>query len=724
MNRLGQADSPYLLQHADNPVDWYPWGEAALSRAREEDKPIFLSIGYSTCHWCHVMERESFENEEVAAALNKHFISIKVDRESRPDIDEIYMLATQAMTGRGGWPNSVFLTPSGEPFLAGTYFPRPRFLALLEAVVKEWSGNRKAILVNAGRVADYIRDHQSRRLQASQMTPAVFAAAAGSLLSGFDDLQGGFSQAPKFPHESILAFLLHRAGRDDDRAALDAALFTLNAMQIGGIHDQAGGGFHRYSTDNAWLVPHFEKMLYNQAQLAPLYARAHGLSGAPDLARTARRIADYVLGDLTSPEGGFYAARDADSEGKEGLFYIWTRDEISALLPPDDAALIIDIFNISKGGNFEGGNIPHLERNLTDLAIERGQQPEEFTRRVDALLERMRAARAKRPEPHRDEKILTAWNGMMIAALAECGDLLDEPRYVEAAARAAELLWSRARRADGRLWRVIFAGRSGTGAQQEDYAWLALGMIRLYDVTGNSLWLERAAQLAEKMIALFADETAGDFYLTEAGGELFSRPKMKYDGATASGNAAALEMLALLSRRRPDPDHSRRAEAAIAALSGFAAAAPAAHAYGLMAADAFLGGPYGARAFLGQGALKAEARWHGQEVRVVLKLAPGWHVNANQPLDKELIGTRLEVKAAGGHDWSAPQYPDPVLRRLNFADKEMALYEGEAVITLTAGQPRENKEMGRVVLSLEVQICSDEICLEPQRALLHLPYGA
>lgn len=722
MNRLKNEDSPYLRQHAENPVDWYPWGDEALAKAKADNKPIFLSVGYSTCHWCHVMERESFENRKVAEILNRHFVPIKVDRESRPDIDEIYMLATQALTGRGGWPNSVFLTPSGEPFYAGTYYPRDTFLRVLDAVVQEWTGNQKAIEENAKQIAGFIREHHARRRKAAEMTPAVFSGAIKSLLTTFDDLQGGFSQAPKFPQEPIIAYLLHRAERENSEEALEAAEFTLNAMQLGGIHDQVGGGFHRYSTDNEWLVPHFEKMLYNQAQLAPLYAKAFTLTGNANLARAARRALDYVREDLTGPDGGFYSARDADSEGEEGVFYVWKKGQIAKVLGAEDAELFIRVFGITESGNFEGANIPHLEQDLSKTALDKNEKGAPFITRVDRMLKKLEAARARREQPHRDEKILVSWNGMMINGFAIAGDRLDDTVYITAAEKAAEMIWSTMLRDDGTFWRVMFEGRMGTDGQQEDYAWYALGMTRLYDVTGNRKWLERAQKTADTMVRLFLDKEAGDFYLTEGKAALFSRLKMKHDGATASGNSVALDVLSRLSRRTGKPEYERLAEGALAAMSGGAAASPSGHAYGLMAADQFLNGESGPRAFLGKGALKVEAGWTDDQIKVKLKLAKGWHVNANQLLEKDLIPTVLTISQDGGQNLGEISYPPPIMRKLGFSDSELALYEGEAEIMVGQGKPPKDEGNGRVILKLDTQICSDEICLEPESVTLQLPH--
>ena len=495
LNRLILETSPYLRQHAHNPVDWFPWGEEAFERARAEDKPVFLSIGYSTCHWCHVMERESFDNVEVARLMNELFVCIKVDREQRPDIDDIYMTAVQVTQQRGGWPMSSFLLPDRRPFFGATYFPPQQFVDLMRQVDTAWRERRADLEASAAQITDLVRQITAARGAAKDLGRAVIGQAVQGLVASTDRVHGGFGGAPKFPNETNLLLLLEEALRTGDRGPLDAALVTLRAMARGGIHDQVGGGFHRYSVDGHWLVPHFEKMLYNQAHLLRAYALAYRLTGDPLLARVARQTADYVLRDMTSPEGAFYSATDADSEAEdgesvEGEFFVWTKDQLRDALPPDDADLAIRIFGVTDTGNFEHRNILFLDRPLTESAADLGMPLDELLSRLDATRERLYPVREERSHPLRDDKILTSWNGMMIRALAEAADALGEPAYAEAAARSAEFLWRHNRRDDGGLWRVWLDGEASTPGLVQDYAHLVHAFVALHDVTSDGRWLE------------------------------------------------------------------------------------------------------------------------------------------------------------------------------------------------------------------------------------------
>ena len=544
-NRLSKERSPYLQQHAHNPVDWYPWGPEAFERARREDKPIFLSIGYSTCHWCHVMERESFEDEEIAKVLNELFVCIKVDREERPDIDQIYMTSVMRLTGSGGWPLTVFLTPDLRPFYGGTYFPpedrmgRHGIVSVARAVAEAWRTKREQILSSAGSLAEALAPDI---LPAQGGSPGAEAlgAAEGQIAKMFDPVNGGFGGAPKFPRSHLLSFLLRSYKRTGDPATLDRVEKTLIAMAKGGMHDQLGGGFHRYSVDERWLVPHFEKMLYDQAILARSYLEAYRVTGNGAYAAVARDIFEYVLRDLLSPEGGFYSAEDADSEGVEGKFYVWTPAELGAALDAEDAALVAKTYGVTEEGNFEHGwSILHFDPSAP-------LPPAETAARLAKAREVLLSVRSKRIRPHRDEKVLADWNGLMIGALAEGGATLDEPRYAKAAARAADFVLTAMRR-DGRLLHAWRDGEARIPAFLDDHAFLAGGLLDLYEATFDPRWLKEAIALAGDMNRLFSDEKAGGWFLTGTDGEkLLSRPKELYDGAVMSGNSmAALVLLRL-----------------------------------------------------------------------------------------------------------------------------------------------------------------------------------
>jgi len=556
-NRLAASTSPYLLQHAHNPVDWYPWGEEALHRARSEDRPILLSIGYSSCHWCHVMERESFENEAIAALMNEGFVCIKVDREERPDLDDIYMAATLAMNrGQGGWPMTVFLTPDQEPFFAGTYFPpedrygRPGFPTLLARISQVWREDRAALHDQARNIAEFLRENASAQLAADPSAQA-WSAFEEQCAAEFDSRFGGFGSAPKFPPHQSLAVLLRQGLDDPDSRARFMATTTLDAMAAGGIYDHVGGGFARYSTDREWLVPHFEKMLYDNAQLSRVYTEAFQATEDPDYRRVAREILDYVLREMTSPEGSFYSATDADSEGVEGRFFVWTKAEVEALFDhAESAAAFCDYYDVTEGGNWEGHTILRTP----------GSRPEAAERHrisvpdLEAILAKGRCllygARSKRVPPGLDDKSLTAWNGLMISAFAEGGRVFGETRYLDAAQRAASFLWEVHRR-EGRLLRSSRRGVAQGEGFLEDYAFLANALLDLYEADGRkatgSPWLERARELGELVLDLY-QAPEGGFYSTSRFNEaLLLRHREGHDGATPSANACAALALARLS---------------------------------------------------------------------------------------------------------------------------------------------------------------------------------
>ena len=553
-NRLAREKSPYLLQHAHNPVDWYAWGEEAFARAKELDRPVFLSIGYSTCHWCHVMERESFEDDHLARFLNDHFVCIKVDREERPDVDRIYMTFVQATTGGGGWPLNCFLTPEREPFYGGTYFPpesrpeRPAFLAVLERIGELWQQRRGEIRASARRLQSDLAQAlaQSASGSATRLTSAVLSAAGQALQQGYDPVHGGFGAAPKFPQPCQPAFLLRYAHRFKDPAAVQRVLHTCDAMANGGLHDQLGGGFSRYSVDDQWLVPHFEKMLYDNAQLAELYLEAHLVSGQPRYAALVRDIVGYVLRDLTHPDGGFYSAEDADSEGHEGKFYCWTRAELASLLSSEEFNVAVAYYGVTAQGNFTDHSRPDPLPGQNVLHVARPNLPQPDQPLLEAARLKMLAARARRVRPHLDDKILVSWNGLMLGALARAGTVLGEDSYLQAAGKnlafLQERLWEPGTQTLHHRWRD---GERDTVQLLNAYAFLLQGVLALYQGTLHPAHLEFAVALAEGMIARFYDAEQGGFWQSQAQtGDLILRIKEEIDGAEPSGNSVAI--LALL----------------------------------------------------------------------------------------------------------------------------------------------------------------------------------
>ena len=585
-NRLIQEKSPYLLQHAHNPVDWYPWGDEAFEKARREDKPIFLSIGYSTCHWCHVMERESFENPAIADLVNRWFVPIKVDREERPDIDRIYMSYVQATTGGGGWPMSVWLTPDLKPFVGGTYFPpdnrhgRAGFPLILERIAQAWQLERPKILESSAGIMEQLR------LQASGAKPgldridaSVADTAFNQFRRSFDSTLGGFGSAPKFPRPSVHDFLLRywkRTGRDEAR---DMVVETLLAMEKGGMHDQLGGGFHRYSVDEYWFVPHFEKMLYDQAQLVISYLEAFQIAREETLAGAARRTLDYVIRDMTAPGGGFYSAEDADSATdpalpdakSEGAFYIWSMREVTGLLGEEQARWFAFRYGMEPEGNVS--NDPHREftgRNILFAAHPVAEIPLDLAESERILFE----ARTKRPRPHLDDKILTAWNGLMISAFAKAAAILDAPQYAQAARAAADFLLSNLRREDGSLLRRFRDGDAAIAGMLDDYAFFTQGLIDLYESTFEFKYLEAAIRIATKQSELLEDEAGGFFSSAHEDASRLMRIKDDYDGAEPSGNSIALLNLLRLHQITGRQDFESSARKSIAAFHGKLVAAP------------------------------------------------------------------------------------------------------------------------------------------------------
>ena len=632
-NRLRDETSPYLRQHADNPVDWYPWGDEAFAKARAEDKPVFLSIGYSACHWCHVMAHESFEDEGTAALLARDYVAVKVDREERPDVDAIHMKAVQLIAGQGGWPMSVFLTPEGLPFFAGTYFPdRPRhgmpsFGQVLEHIAALWADRRDEVLKNAEHVRRLLdRDELAAVRQAfAQRGPADFGlrlpeeggAPAGAVLrravldeavarlaGDFDAARGGFGGAPRFPQPTVLEFLLRRAVATGDPDSLEMVTKTLDEMAAGGIHDQLGGGFHRYSVDDIWLVPHFEKMLYDNAQLASLYLHAWQVTGEAAYRRVAEGTLDFVLRELTDPAGGFFSALDADSEGEEGRFYVWTPEQIeealggggpaaaAGVIPgADDLQLFFDAYGVTPRGNFEGATILHAALDAPRLATLHDRDDEEVERRLAAMRARLLEARAGRVRPGLDDKVLAAWNGLMLAALAEAARVLDSERYLAAARACAGFLLGEMRAPDGRMLRTWAGGTARLNGYLEDQAAVAAGLLQLYQTDFDPRWFTAARELADLTLAHFAAPGGGFYDTSDDHERLLTRPRDLQDGVQPCGGSLATLVLLQLGAYTGDGRYLDAAEAALAPLQPPMASSPLGFGTWLSALDLTLAPP-------------------------------------------------------------------------------------------------------------------------------------
>jgi uncharacterized protein YyaL (SSP411 family) len=596
-NRLANETSPYLLQHANNPVDWYPWGEEALERARREDRPILLSIGYSACHWCHVMEHESFEDPETARLMNEHFVSIKVDREERPDLDGIYMSAVQAMTGHGGWPMTVFLTPEGVPFYGGTYFPPddrhglPSFKRLLRAIADAYRERPGEVSTSAAQLREFMQRNAIIAPSADEPGLELLDEAARSLVQQVDRQHGGFGGAPKFPQPMAIEFLLRQHARTGDLAAREWAELSLHKMAEGGIHDQLGGGFHRYSVDAHWAVPHFEKMLYDNALLSHAYLAAFQLGHDDSFRLVVEDTLDWVIREMTAPEGGFYSTLDADSEGEEGKFYVWTPEQVRQVLDEPAASIACAAFGISEHGNFEGATVLCRAGEAAQVARQLGLPEDQVASTVPEVRRRLLDARGHRVRPGRDEKVLTSWNGLMLRSFAVAARVLKRSEYREAAERNASFLLDALAR-EGRLLRTYRAGVAKLNAYLEDYANLADGLLALYEATFDQRWLREAVQLADSMIAEFWDESGAGFYDTGRSHEhLVVRPKDLTDNATPSGNSVAADVLLRLAILTGREDYRRRAGGVVRLVQAAIGRHPLAFGRMLCALDFYLGKP-------------------------------------------------------------------------------------------------------------------------------------
>jgi uncharacterized protein YyaL (SSP411 family) len=772
-NRLAGTRSPYLLQHRFNPVDWYPWGEEAFAKARREEKPIFLSIGYSSCHWCHVMERESFESGTIAKLLNESFVSIKVDREERPDVDDIYMSAVQLLTGSGGWPLSVFLTPDRKPFWGGTYFPpedrqgRPGFATVLAELTAAWRERRAEVANMADRLSAAVRQvTQGKRFPATgPPDPASIDAALAGLVAAYDRNHGGFGSAPKFPPHGGLRLLLHalrhaESAEPETRDALtEAARGTLDAMALGGIRDHVGGGFHRYSTDAMWLLPHFEKMLYDNAQLLGIYADAASLWGDPEHRRVAEEIADWVLREMTDSEGAFYSALDADSEGEEGKYYLWSVEEVREALGEAEGALFARVYRFGPRGNFrdpvtgeEPGNIPYLACRVEETAAGEGTDAAAFAARLGRARAKLLERRATRTAPGLDDKIVLSWNGLMVGGLARAGRLLGRRDLVDAAGRAARFLLGVMRR-DGRLLRSYREGAGDLPACLEDYAFLATGLLDLHEADGDADWLTEAASIADSMGKRFWDPEDGGFYYVEADrGDLIARTKDVFDESIPSGNGTAAQLLARLAAATGEERYARRLAGLLESFSGVLAQAPRAAeslvlAYA-MALDAGVisapspaaaptapvspapppAGPAGplARARLGPvlGIVTAPrasiAPGETVEVTLTLEVEPGWHIQSVKPSRADLLATSVEVGVADGLKPGAMRFPEGSVAPLG--GERLSVYAGRVAITFPLAADADAPAGRRpVVLRVRHQACDERRCLAPD--VLELPFA-
>ena len=769
-NRLADSTSPYLLQHAHNPVDWYPWGEEALAAAREHDKPIFLSVGYSTCYWCHVMEREVFENPEIAKMMNELFINIKVDREQRPDLDEVYMTATQLMTQRGGWPMSVFLTPDLKPFYAGTYFGpedragRPGFPTVADAMHKAWTDQRAEVIATADRAADTIRANLTQRTEHAgtrALSDAIPNAAQSLLAGAYDDRWGGFGVAPKFPQGYHYPFLFDIHEKTGEPEARDMAVNSLEHMAAGGLYDHVGGGFHRYSTDGQWKVPHFEKMLYNQAQLTRAYLRAYEVTGDEAFADVARGILAYVEELMTGPDAQFYSALDAETDATEGAYYAWNRDQIQSILTSDEMQRFDEAFAIAPIPAFPGHKHPDggaliMQKPINELAEDLGIGYETLRKGLDSILAKLKQQRDLRERPRLDDKVIAGWNGLMIGAYAQAGTILEEAAYTNAARNAADFVLTRMRDDDGNLLRLWRKGVSEQPAFQEDYAFLIQGLTTLHRNTDQQKWLDAAEDLARRADQQFWDKENGGYYFTTQSPDLIAMSKSARDGAIPSGNSAMAHALLDLWEHTGDESWRSRAEELLATFSGLTANAPTGHVHMVHAIDRFitpqqpdrptpeehsrgetpvtlpdLKGPIvdpastdsAAHASVSATIEPKELRI-GEKftVRIGIDIAPGWHINADRASSPNLIPTRVDVRSDLPITIESVAYPDPVQLSASYSETPIDVFEGNIEITATCLLRPEAKADPDASLRIATvfQACDDQSCLAPKTQLTSL----
>ena len=733
-NRLIDSGSPYLLQHANNPVEWYPWGAEALEKARRENKPIFVSVGYSTCYWCHVANRTLYSNPDIAALMNRWFVNIKVDREQRPDLDAVYMLATTLMTGRGGWPNNVFLTPELKPFFAGSYFPpedddlgRPGFVRILNTIHADWTERRDAIEQIAEKATEAMREAQrARSAKASPVdTAAWLAAARANLRAEFDARHGGFQQAQrdgaKFPHEPLLAMLIADVRVNRDRDALGMLVATLDAMALGGIHDHVGGGFHRYATESSWSVPHFEKMLYNNAQLLRVYAEAWQLTRKPLYRDVAQRVGEYLLRRLAAPEGGFYTAEDAEIGGEEGASYLWTAEEVVAALGEEGARAFFSVYQLTRlAAQREADALEGVSRGV--LRVRVPVPPGARSGSLAAQRAKLLAVREARAQPVRDEKLIVALNGLAIDALAVAGRILGQREYVTAAERAAQRVWMLAYDAKlRRLRHEAYLGEARGEGFLEDYALFGNGLASLAEATGNVLWRGRAARLADDALRLFSRSDAS-LAMTLAGKELLVAPDEGGDSVYPSGTSAMVGLLLRLALERDGVRYHRAAERLLAAHSGRVVRQPDQWPVLVAAAGTMRPGALARNApeapaplalldtasHVGAGAALRRLPTH-DEVVVTLRIARGFHVNANPASYDYLIATALRLEAL---EPSRIRYPQARLFKPAFERQGLMVYEGE--VELAAELPAGTLAGPRTVRGeVRVQACDDQVCLPP-----------
>lgn len=700
VNHLILESSPYLLQHAHNSVNWYGFSDEAFDKAKLENKPIFISIGYATCHWCHVMEEESFDDIEVAKFLNKYFISIKVDREIRPDVDATYMNVSQLINGSGGWPLNAVILPDGKAFFAGTYFTKPQLLDILSQIQTLWKNEKNSIINQANQI-DNILNKVEAKMQ-SDIDKSIIPKAIQSLLSNFDEMEGGFGEAPKFPHESMLLLLIDEQKRNPNDEQLNAITTTLDIMASGGFYDTVGGGFHRYSTDNTWLIPHFEKMLYNQAQLSLVYTRAYQLTRKPLYRRIAQQTLNYVLKEMQDKNGGFFSATDADSEGEEGTFFVWSINEIKRVLNKDEFKRFNQWFDLSSHTDFEGDHVIRF-KDINDVNVADYKQ-------IDALLIKLYNVRIKREPPLTDNKILLSWNALMIPSLLEAGEVFSKEKYTDAGLALANYL--ELFNKNNQLYRVSINSKLETNALFEDYAYLANAYLSVFDQTHEKIWLNRTVQLVNIMNDKFWDKERFGYNMTNNNKYLNARYKESYDGAIPSTNGIAYQVLVKLNNRTVEPSFIQRAGQLLAAFSTDINQDPYSYSSFILGFNNATFTEVANIQYAYQGRIRVQTQTlKNNEIAINLDLNPLWHVNSNQPLQDSLIATKVNNIDVEHWTITKASYPKGKLAKLGFSKDKISIYKDQVSIKLSLSQ--RSKDYVNPSLSLTLQACSDKVCLPP-----------
>ena len=733
-NRLIDSSSPYLLQHAHNPVDWYPWGEEAFAKARQENKPILLSIGYSTCYWCHVMEREIFENPEIAKLMNQFIVSIKIDREQRPDVDELYMIATQLMTHGGGWPNNVFVTPDLKPFYTGTYFPPADFTSLIQQIHYVWTQDHVAVKAQAERLASSIiqikqqENHaQSSSLSGSQLVEALIS----HFRNYYDNRLGGFYQAPKFPNEDALLFLLDAYRLTDNNISLEMARSTLEKMAEGAIHDHVGGGFHRYATDAQWRIPHFEKMLYNQALLGRAYTKLYALSNKPEDRAVAEGIFDFTLRQMTHKDGGFYSALDAETDAVEGEYYAWTDAELHDALDKDSYAWLMKHYGLAEipeipGHKHTNGKVLYLNQPLSAITTVEGLPYEDKVKKQQAVMAALRKTRDKRKLPHLDNKIITSWNGLMIDAFARAGQRMGKPEYTEAARCAANFILANLREKNGALYRTWRDGKADISAFFEDYAFMIQGLVSTYRATQEDSYLQAAKELTVKAKQLFWDKEHSGYYFTDGSEQLLVRMKNAVDSAIPSGNAVMAQALLDLYEITGDAEWKQQTEALLKAFGQAITGNPRAYTHMVHALlrlnhltpakkttqrpdeAVTLQEAMETKAYVKVSASEPKREANSLTVTAVLDITEGWHINANPASLDFLIPTSVDVREDSGKAKVKPAYPDARAMATPLGD--IKVYKGKVSIPVQVTFPGSAENLRLLV---RAQACRGTTCLAP-----------